>query len=255
MTDKPHGAPIFRAPTSADFRTSLSKGWRDFTTNPLTGLTFASIYVISGLVMTWITYMTGHTFWLILAVLGFPLLGALAASGFYAVSGADTPPTLPTLIRGVWVTKNGQLPSLATIIVVIFLFWFFLGHMIFALFLGLSPMTNISSSLSVFWTGQGMLMIAVGTGVGAMFATLVFALSVFGMPMIIDRDVDFMTALLTSITQVMNHPVPYLLWGALIGVVTVASMVPLFLGLFIAMPVLGHASWHLYKAVTDQPQL
>ena len=143
------------------------------------------------------------------------------------------------------------LAVLLLIIVVIFLFWFFLGHMIFALFLGLKPMTNISSSLDVFLTANGLVMLAFGTAVGAVFATLVYSMCVMGLPMILDRDVDFVSAMLGSIKAVRAAPGLYLIWGAVIGVITLLAMIPAFLGLFIAMPLFGHATWHLYKRVAE----
>ena len=132
----------------------------------------------------------------------------------------------------------------------LFLFWFFLGHMVFALFLGLSPMTNVSDSTEVYFSSNGLKMLGFGTIVGAAFAGLAFALSVLGVPMFLDRDVDFVTAMITSVQAVSARPLIYLGWGAFIGMVTIIAMIPAFLGLFIAMPVLGHATWHLYKAVT-----
>jgi uncharacterized membrane protein len=142
------------------------------------------------------------------------------------------------------------LPWLAVILVILFLFWFFLGHMIFALFLGLSPMTNVSDSTEVYFSTNGLKMLSFGTIIGAAFAGLTFALSVLGMPMFLDRDVDFVTAMITSFQAVRARPFIYFGWGAFIGTVTIIAMIPAFLGLFIAMPVLGHATWHLYKAVT-----
>lgn len=252
MTHRPHGAPALRPPTFDEIKRCLAQGWRDFKVAPATDLVLASAYVIAGLLMAGITYATGHTFWLILAVMGFPLVGALAAVGFYEVSrreAAGEPVTLGAVLRVVWHSRMGQLPWLAAIIIVTFLFWFFLGHMIFALFLGLSPMTNVSSSLEVFLTPEGLSMLGFGTVVGSVFALFVFSISVLGMPMIMDRDVDFITALLRSIAAVRAAPVTYLTWGALIALITLLAMIPAFLGLFIAMPVLGHATWHLYKTV------
>ena len=98
-------------------------------------------------------------------------------------------------------------------------------------------------------------MLMVGTAVGAAFASLVFALSVLGMPMLIDRDVDFMTAMLTSIGAVANTAPLYLVWGMVIAVITLVSMLPLFLGLFVTMPILGHSTWHLYRRVTSSSDL
>lgn len=253
MTDKPHGPPPVRAPTGTDFRTALRLGWQDFIAMPAAGLAFASFFVVTGLLMAWITYATGHTFWLILAVMGFPLVGTLAAVGFYELSirraeGGDT--RFGPVFAHVWALRVGQLPWLSAIIVVTFLFWFFLGHMIFALFMGLSPMTRVSSSLEIFLTTEGLTMLGFGSAVGAGFALFVFAISVLGMPMLLDRDVDFVSALLRSIAAVRGAAVPYILWGILIALVTLLAMLPLFLGLFVAMPVLGHATWHLYRLVT-----
>lgn len=253
MTNRPHGAPDLRAPTREDFVSALSMGWRDFVANPMADLLFASLFVVAGLSMMWITYVTGHTFWLILAVMGFPLVGTLGAVGFYELSrrrSAQGSVRFGEVFADVWAERGGQLPWLSAIIIVTFLFWFFLGHMIFALFLGLAPMTNVSSSLGIFWTAEGLTMLAFGSAVGAVFALFVFAISVMGMPMLLDRDVDFITAMLTSISAVATSFMPYLLWGILIATVTLAAMVPLFLGLFIAMPVLGHATWHLYAKVS-----
>ncbi len=257
MTSGPKGAPRLRRPRTADIKASLSLGLRDFLSAPLVAACFSGVFVIAGLLMTWITYVTGQTFWLVLAVLGFPLVGTLAAVGFYEISRrieAKAPLTLASVLGVVWSHRTGQLPWLATIIVVIFLFWFFLGHMIFALFLGLSPMTNVSTSLDVFLTTEGLSMLGFGTLVGAGFAALVFSLSVMGMPMLIDREVDFMTAMLSSMSAVGQHKVLYLIWGVIIAVVTLVSMIPLFLGLFVTMPVLGHATWHLYRRVAEDPE-
>lgn len=254
MHDRPNGAPKVRAITVSDIGQSLRAGLQDFRATPIPGLFFANFYVLGGLVMTWITYITGSTFWLVLAVMGFPLVGAFAALGLYETSrrrAAKEPLNLRGIASVVWAHKAGQLPWLAVILVILFLFWFFLGHMIFALFLGLSPMTNVHSSTEVYLSANGLKMFGFGTLVGAAFAGLTFAVSVLGMPMFLDRDVDFVTAMITSFQAVKAQPLLYLAWGVFVGAVTIAAMLPAFLGLFVALPVLGHATWHLYKAATS----
>ena len=249
-----HGAPTIRKLTRSDLKASLALGVRDFYSAAFIDLCLASFFVGAGLLMTLITYWTGQTFWLVLAVLGFPMVGTLCALGFYEISRQrmlDKTPNFPSIARLIWASRGGQVPWFATIIVVIFLFWFFLGHMIFALFLGLSPMTNVSTSFHVFFTMQGAMMIIVGTAVGAGFSGLVFAVSVHGVPMLLDCDVDFITAMLRSMSTVFESLPLYLGWGAFIGFVTLVSVAPLFFGLFVTMPVLGHASWHLYNRLTE----
>ncbi|MCK0119606.1 DUF2189 domain-containing protein [Loktanella sp. F6476L] len=250
---RPHCAPTLRAPTFNDLTESLRSGLKDFSTAPGLGLFFASFFVLAGLLMAGITVLTGTTYWLILAVMGYPLVGSLAALGFYETSKRlqeDDDVSFAAITRSVWSQRGGQLPWLAAIIVVVFLFWFFLGHMIFALFLGLSPMTNVLSTLDVFLSPNGLMMLGFGTAVGSVFAMIVFAMSVLGMPMLLDRDVDFVTAIITSIGAVVGKPQVYLIWGISVAVITLIAMLPFFLGLFVAMPILGHASWHLYQRVT-----
>ena len=90
-------------------------------------------------------------------------------------------------------------------------------------------------------------MLAVGTQVGAAFATLLFSVTVVSLPMLLDREVDFVTAMLTSLALVRENPVVLLGWGALIAVCLFGGMLPLFFGLFVVLPVFGHATWHLYR--------
>ena len=135
--------------------------------------------------------------------------------------------------------------------IVIFLFWFFLGHMIFALFLGLTTMTNISTSFEVFLTANGLLMLGVGTLVGLGFAVLIYAISVIGLPLLLDREVDFVTAMIASIGAVRASPFVMVLWALLIAVACFAALLPGFVGLLIILPWLGHASWHLYRLLAS----
>ena len=248
-TTHPPAAPEINELDLSDLKASLALGWQDFRRAPLYGLVFALVYVLGGWLIWWATTTKGQIWWTLPASAGFPILGPFIACGFYEISRRlQAREALDAGIFGViWRQKDRQIPSIAAVIVVFFLFWNFLAHMIFALFLGNVPMTNVLSSLAVFATPEGMAMLAVGTAVGAVFATLLFSLTVVSLPMLLDREVDFVTAMLTSFALVRENPVVMLGWGALIGVALFVGMLPGFLGLFLVLPLFGHASWHLYR--------
>lgn len=251
-TERAMGAPEFGKVKPEMFRLALRRGMADLIAAPVLAMIFAGFYVLCGWGLAWITYTTGTTFWLVLAVTAFPLIGPFAAVGFYDISRkrqAGEPVIISEVMSVIFRERSRQLPWISAVMIVILLFWFFLGHMIFALFLGHMPMVNVSSSNAIYATPEGMSMLAFGTAVGAVFAFVLYGISVFALPMLLDREVDFVTAMLTSFRTVLDNLGPMLLWAALIVVLTMLAFVPWFLGLFIVLPLLGHATWHLYDQV------
>ncbi len=252
---RPHGVPQMRAPTMAMLGTALKRGWQDFTIAPRMGLFFGAVYVMIGLAISALTLNSGQTFWLVLAAVGFPLIGPFAAVGLYEISyrlEQGIPLNRTEIFGVIWRQRGRQLPWICVLIVILFLFWFFIGHMIFALFLGLSAMTNVSTSLEVYTTTEGLSMLAMGSAVGAGFALVLFSMSVLSLPMLLDREVDFITAMLTSIALVRDNPGVMLVWGLILAALTFAAILPGFLGLLIIFPWLGHASWHIYSQLKSE---
>ncbi|KUF08815.1 DUF2189 domain-containing protein [Pseudoponticoccus marisrubri] len=250
-TPKP-GVPELGPVDISLLKEALRRGWGDLKRAPGFALVFAGVYVLGGWMMIWVTWITGQSYWLVFAAIGFPLIAPFAAVGFYDISRRieqGRPLDWMQIFSVILRQSRRQLPSISAIIIVVFLFWFFLAHMIFALFLGLSTMTNVSTSYDIYLTSNGLMMLGVGTLVGAGFATLLYMITVLSLPLLLDREIDFVTAMITSFQYVQSHPVPMFLWAAFIAVFTFVSMLPGFVGLFLSLPLLGHATWHLYDMI------
>ncbi len=240
--------PVIQKLSLGDIGAVLRSGLADFRRAPQFGLFFSAVYVLGGFFMLWLG--AGHVMWTLATSLGFPLLAPFAAAGLYEVSRRmekDQSLDWGGVLGIVWAERTRQLPWLGAIIVIYFLFWTFLAHMIFALFMGLSTMTNVSESWDVFLTANGLAMIAVELMVGAALAFLLFSLTVVSLPLVLDREVDFVTAMMVSMQTVRENLMVMLVWALLIAVLTLAALLPWFLGLIVVLPVLGHATWHLYR--------
>jgi uncharacterized membrane protein len=249
--DLSFGVPDFHAVTGQMIRGALARGWQDFRSSWQYGLFFGGFYTLCGLALWQLTVITGQTYWIMLAAFGFPLIGPFAAVGLYEISRLlerGEPLSWGRVLTGVWREKDRQIPSLSAIIIVLFIFWVFIGHVIFALFMGLSVMTNVSSSFEVFLTPNGLMMIAAELLIGGLVALLLYSITVIAMPMLVDREVDFVTAMITSVGIVTRNAAPMLGWAVCIVLALAVGMFPYFFGLVVVLPVLGHATWHLYRA-------
>ena len=150
-------------------------------------------------------------------------------------------------------------PSLGAIILLglslmaIFLLWLGAAMTIYDLTLGPEPPASISGfARDVLTTERGWALIVIGCGVGFLFALVAMSISVVSFPLLLDREVGFETAVKTSLRAVMANPGPMAAWGLIVAAALVLGSIPLFLGLIVVMPTLGHATWHLYRKVVPR---
>ncbi len=246
--------PLVGTVTVNDIFASLRAGIYDFRRAPQFGLFFSAVYVVIGFAMVMLG--AGHVSWVLATSLGFPLAAPFAAVGLYEVSRRlenGQPLVWPEVLGVVWQERTRQIPWMGAIIVIYFLFWTFLAHMLFALTMGLSVVRNISSSYEMFFSSAGLTMIAVELAVGAVLAFFLFAMTVVSLPLLLEKEVDFVSAMLLSIKVVASNLAVMLIWAAIIAVLSLIALAPAFLGLMVVLPVLGHATWHLYRRALYDP--
>ena len=242
--------PEVQEVSMSDIPAVLAAGWRDFLRAPAFGLFFSAFYVAGGVILYLVFAAAGQEWWLMPVIVGFPILAPFAAVGLYEVSrrleqGRQL--VWSEVLGVVFAQKDRQIPSMAMVVLLLFMFWVFVAHTIFALFMGLSAMTNVTSSLGVIFEGNGPVMLLVGSVIGAGFAAVLFSVTVAGLPLLLDREVDFVSAMILSVKAVLENMGVMIVWGLVIAALLFVAMLPIFLGLFIAMPVLGHATWHMYR--------
>ena len=245
--------PTVRRIGLADLKDALARGLADFSAIPTHAVFLCLIYPIVGLVLA--RAIMGYALLPLLFPLaaGFALVGPFAALGLYEMSrrreqGGNV--AWPDAFGVIGSRSFGAIVVLGLLLVAIFLFWLVAAETIYELTLGPEPPTSIGSfARDVFTTGAGWTMILVGVGIGFLFALLVLVISVVSFPLLLDRDVGLGAAVWTSARAVIVNPGPMAIWGLIVTGGLVIGSIPLFLGLIIVMPVLGHATWHLYRAV------
>ena len=235
----------------ADIRHAVGAGWRDFASRPVLSGFFGLFYCLFGL-----SFMAGlfwlDRVWLILPLaVGFPLVAPFAAAGLYDISrrlerGEDF--SWRDVFTVIWAQRNRELGWMAFVTLFVFWFWLYQARLLLAIFLQSLNFSSFDRFLDVVaTTTNGWLFLGVGTLVGAFWASVLFTVTVISMPLLLDRQIDFVSAMVLSIKTVFMNPVVMIGWGLIIAALMMLSMIPAFAGLIIILPVLGHATWHLYR--------
>lgn len=236
--------------TGTDIIEALKAGIADMARAPALSLFFGAVFSGLGVLISYLLIIHASSYWVLPIAAGFPLVGPFAAVGLYEISRRiETGEPLGWGVVLGAVVRQGrlQLASYAFVTLFIFLIWVYLAHLIFALSFGLKPLTNVMSSSELLFTATGLTMLTAGTIVGGAISAFLFSISVTAVPMLLDRDIDVVTAMVHSVRSVLRNQGAMLLWGAIIAVLSVLAMAPLFIGMILVFPVLGHASWHVYR--------
>ena len=239
----------------ADLFAALRAGWSDFVAMPQFGLFFAGFYVAVGLVAGYFAFIGEELTWLIPATAGFPLIAPFVAVGLYEASRrreAKEPLQWGRVIGALKGHGDDQILSMGVIVFVAFGFWMIVAHAIFAIFMAESGVSAHGGwdMVEALMTPSGLAMLGIGSAVGAIMAYAFYAMTVVSLPMLVERKVDFLTAIISSLKTIKRNSFVMFAWAVIIAALLFLAMLPAFLGLFIALPVLGHATWHLYRRVT-----
>ncbi len=244
--------PVIRSIAVDDVYAALSRGWADFRAVPQFGLFFGGVYALLGIFIFTQLWVLDQSFWILPLAFAFPLIGPFAAIGLYEVSRrreAGEPLDWSAVLGAVWRQRDGQLPSMAFVVLAGFVFWMWAASLIVILFVGQMDLAVYSDVDAMLDTANGLAMLLVGGLIGGAIAAFLFAITAVALPMLLDREVDYVTAMVTSFRAVADNPLPMANWAWIVAGGLIAAMVPLFLGLIVALPVLGHATWHIYRAV------
>lgn len=252
-TTSPPDAVEIRRIGVTDLRDALRQGWNDFAANP-TQLVFLSIiYPVIGLIAA--RAGAGYDLFVPLVfplITGVSLVGPVLAVGIYELSRRRERGLPVSWVNAFDVLRSPALQAIVVVglmLLVIFSAWLLLAKLVFDLTVGVAEPASISDfAHAVFQTTAGWAMILWGNLIGLATAIVVLALTVVSVPMLLDRPAtSAISAVRTSVRAVMVNPGAMALWGVIVAAILVLGCLPLFVGLAIAMPVLGHATWHLYR--------
>jgi len=230
----------------------LKAGWRDLLIDPAPSLIYGFAVFIVSLAIIWGLFAIGGDYILFPALAGFMVVGPVLAIGLYQKS-RDIEMGVPvTLRRMIFVdaASGAQVWYTGALLCLLMMVWMRAAVIIYALFFGLRPFPGLGHVAGMlFTTPEGWGMLIVGTIVGGLFAAFSFAISTFAIPMLLNEDLDAFTAMGTSISLVWNNLTVMLAWGAIVLALFLACVLTGLIGLIVVFPLLGHATWHSYRAI------
>ncbi len=248
--------PAIRRIGLNDLRVALARGWADFAAKPSHVAVLALVYPVIGLILAFLSFGYDVIPLAFPLAAGFALVGPVAALGLYEISRRREARTGSSWFRVFdlpFLPQAGEIARAAAALIGLFLMWLIVAY---ALYSQIYPAHYRPESIVAFLgdvltTTRGWTLILAGFAFGFVFAATALAVGAFSFPMLVDRDVSAREAIETSVRAVLANPIPMAAWGLIVAAGLALGSLPAFLGLVVAIPVLGHATWHLYRATID----
>ena len=244
------GRPAVLPVATGDILEILAAGLRDFRAAPLYGLFIGGVYTVGGWGLILLLLYFGLSYLVYPLAAGFAFIAPFIATALYAVSRSleqDEPLSWGKVLGSVRGAAWRDLGWMALVTGFSLFIWMDIAALLFFGFLGLKALNAPELLREIFTTPMGLLFLVIGNGVGAVLALAVFSFSVISFPMLFDRDIDFVTAMITSVKVVSTNPTAMIVWCVTIAGLIGLSLLSGLVGLLVVLPILGHASWHLYR--------
>ncbi|MBX2829783.1 MAG: DUF2189 domain-containing protein [Rhodospirillales bacterium] len=231
----------------------LEAGWRDFKRTPAIGLAYGGFCVLAGWLVVLSIFQTGQPYLTLPLAAGFMLLAPLIAVGLYETSRRLEMGENATL----WHSLNGfrrnpgQIGAIGVVLMLFFLAWTRIAMLLFALFYSGSVPSLEVLVWETFFSRDAITFLITGSILGGALAVIVFAISVVSIPLLVDRDVDVITAVIISVSAFRKNWKVLIGWAAVIAILSACGMIVFMFGLAIIMPLLGYSSWHAYRGIID----
>ena len=246
-------APVIRRIEVKDIREALEEGVNDFWAMPSHAAFLGLVYPLCGMVLAYAPSYQNALQLLFPLASGFALVGPLVAVGLYEMSRRRELGIEISWKYAFNVLRSPPVPSIAalgSLLLTIFVVWITASQWLYTvLFRSTPPVACVDFLQQVASTERGWLLVSVGCFIGFCFAAVTLAISVVSFPLLIDRHTGALTAVATSIKTVRKKPIPMALWGLIVAAALLIGSLPFFIGLTFVVPVLGHATWHLYRKV------
>lgn len=241
---------VIRRMTQEDLSDAIARGWADFKRAPIYGLFFGLIYAAGGWVLLTMFYATSLNYVIYPLATGFALIAPFVAAGTYEVSRRlerGEPLSWSAILGSIFSDHGKEMGWMALVTVFTLIIWFDFAVFLYVMFFGLKVPGLAELPRLIFDTPSGAVFFVVGNITGAAIAFFVFSFTAISAPMLMDKEVDFVTAMITSVKTVHANPKVMISWAAMIGFLLALCLATFFVAMPVILPFLGHASWHVYR--------